>query len=74
MNERDLAKLKKQLTRAILHKLEEKQMTHAELAKACGSNRSAITQILSGSRKHVTLDKIFQLAHGAGVEISVILK
>ena len=71
VDEEELTKLKERLIKAILAKLKVEKMTHEELARVSGSNRPALTQILSGSRKSVTLDKIFQLAHGAGIKISV---
>ncbi len=74
MNDKAVTKLKKQLIKSILDKMDSEQITHVELAKASGVNRTALTQILSGSRTNVTLDKILQLAHGAKVDVSVKIK
>ncbi len=61
--ERSLASVvKARLVKAIIDERERSRLTHAELARRSGLPRSAVTGILSGSLKHITIDRLLRLA------------
>ena len=65
------AVMKADLIHAVLRAAERDGITHAELAKASGLPRSAVTGILSGSLQKVTLDRILRLVEAAGLTAKV---
>lgn len=65
------AVVKAQLISAVLRETARRGLTHAELAKASGLPRSAVTGILSGSLQKVTIDRVLRLVDAAGLEAEV---
>jgi predicted XRE-type DNA-binding protein len=65
------AVMKARLISAVLKEAEHRNLTHAQLAKASGLPRSAVTGILSGSLQKVTIDRVLRLVGAAGLEAEV---
>lgn len=65
------AVVKAQLISAVMRETERRGLTHAELARASGLPRSAVTGILSGSLQKVTIDRVLRLVEAAGLEAEV---
>jgi len=59
------------LISAVRKEVERRNLTHAQLAKASGLPRSAVTGILSGSLQKVTIDRVLRLVEAAGLEAEV---
>jgi predicted XRE-type DNA-binding protein len=62
---------KARLISAVLKEVQRRGLTHAQLAKASGLPRSAVTGILSGSLQKVTIDRVLRLVEAAGLEAEV---
>ena len=65
------AVMKARLISAVLKEAERRNLTHAQLAKASGLPRSAVTGILSGSLQKITIDRVLRLVEAAGLEADV---
>jgi len=65
------AVLKADLIDAIARKAKKAGLTHAQIAKASGLPRSAVTGILSGSLQRVTLDRILRLVEAVGLTAQI---
>ena len=63
--------IKAQLITAVLHAVQEKKMTHLELAKRAKLPRSAVTGILSGSLQKITIDRVLRLIEAVGLTAEV---
>ena len=68
------ATIKADLIDAILKAAHTTGLTHAEMAKRSGLPRSAVTGILAGSLRKVTLDRILRLVEAAGLTAQVKVK
>ncbi len=59
--------IKAQLITAVLQAIQVKKITHLELAKRAKLPRSAVTGILSGSLRKVTIDRVLRLIEAVGL-------
>ena len=59
--------IKAQLITAVLQAIQDKKITHLELAKRAKLPRSAVTGILSGSLQKVTIDRVLRLIEAVGL-------
>lgn len=66
--------IKADLITAVLKSAEDQDLTHAEIAKRSGLPRSAVTGILSGSLRKVTLDRILRLIEAVGLTVETRVK
>lgn len=65
------AVIKARLIGAVLKVVEQRGITHVELAKRSGLPRSAVTGILSGSLQKVTIDRVLRLIEAVGLVAEV---
>lgn len=65
------AVMKADLIDAVLKTIAKDGLTHADVARASGLPRSAVTGILSGSLQRVTLDRILRLVEAVGLTAQV---
>ncbi len=63
------ARFKVQLILAISKEVENRDLTHLQVAELSGQPRSAITGILSGSLQKVTLDRLLRIAEAVGLTV-----
>ena len=68
------AKLKAQLTKAIIDSMKGGKITHVELSKRSGVSRTSVTGILSGSLQKVTLDRLLRLLEALDLTAEVRIK
>jgi predicted XRE-type DNA-binding protein len=66
--------IKKQLITGVVLASEKKGLTHQQLAEGSGLPRSAVTGIISGSLRKVTIDRLVRLADAAGLNIELKFK
>lgn len=60
------------ITESIYAEMERKSVTKADLAKALGTSKSNVTQLLTGAR-NMTLRTLVDIANALGVIVSVVL-
>ena len=60
------AVLKAQRIAAVLREVDRRGLTHVELAERSGLPRSAVTGILSGSLREITIDRVLRLLEAPG--------
>jgi predicted XRE-type DNA-binding protein len=63
--------MKAQLISAVMKRIARTGLTHADLAARSGLPRSAVTGILSGSLRKVTIDRVLRLVQAADLTVSV---
>jgi antitoxin component HigA of HigAB toxin-antitoxin module len=68
------AVLKAQFIAAVLREVDRRGLTHAALAAHSGLPRSAVTGILSGSLRKVTINRVLRLVEAAGLEADVLVR
>lgn len=68
------AVMKAELIDAVIKISSKDGLTHAEIARASGLPRSAVTGILSGSLQKVTLDRILKLVEAVGLTARVVVR
>ena len=67
----ELAQLKADLTKEIIKTIENKELTHQEVAELSGAPRSAVTGIVNGSLQKVTVDRLMRILLSLGNKVSV---
>ena len=65
------AVLKAQLIAAIVREVRRRSLTHADVAVRSRLPRSAVTGILSGSLRKVTIDRVLRLLEAVGLEANI---
>ncbi len=68
------ATIKAQLVSAILGEIHRRGLTHADLARRSGLSPTTVTDMLSGSRQKVTIDRVLLLVEAARLEVEVKLR
>lgn len=66
--------IKAQLITAVLQVIQDKKITHLELAKRAKLPRSAVTGILSGSLQKITIDRVLRLIEAVGLIAEIRIK
>ena len=64
-----LSELKAKLTKEIIRVIEEKALSHKEVADLSGVPRTAITGIVSGSLQRVTIDRLIRVLNSIGLSV-----
>lgn len=67
----ELAELKAKLTLEIIKAIENKGLTHKEVAELSGIPRSAVTGIVNGSLQKVSMDRLMRVLFALGNKVSV---
>ncbi len=65
------AVLKADLIDAVLKAIAAEGLTHEEVARRSGLPRSAVTGILAGSLRKVTIDRLLRLVEGVGLTAQI---
>lgn len=63
--------IRDKLVKAASDLIKKQGLTHFEVAKKSGLPRSAVTGILSGSLKSVTIDRILRLVESLGLSVTI---
>ena len=67
----ELAELKAKLTLEIIKAIENKGLTHKEVAELSGIPRSAVTGIVNGSLQKVSMDRLVRVLFSLGNKVSI---
>lgn len=68
------AVIKAQLIAGVAQAMDNKHMTHQELARRSGLPRSAVTGILTGSLQKITIDRVLRMVEAVGLVAEIRLR
>lgn len=69
-----VAEMKAKLTKEIIKAIDQKELTHKEVAELSGVPRSAVTGIINGSLQKVSIDRLIRILGTLGRKVELKVK